>query len=427
MPSESVPAEILVVEDSPTQALHLQRLFQMHEFRTRVARNGREALAALGMRLPALIVSDVVMPEMDGYELCRRIKADPKTRSIPVLLLTALCDPQDIILGLNCGADNFLVKPWDEKTLLARVRHMLANCELRGGGAAQFGIEVVFHGQKHLIHSDRLQILDLLLASYEIATERTAELQRAKEEAERANRAKTELLGRVAHEMRTPLNAILGFGQLLQLESLGEEHDESVRHILEGGEDLLRLTTEMIDLSRIESGTLNLSCEVVQWETAVRKCLDMIQPIAETRALKIRWDRRKVDRRVVADPDRLEEVLRNLISNAVKYNRDGGTVTISDRHLPDGNLRISIEDTGYGIPEENLSLLFVPFERMGAEKRGIEGAGLGLALSRRLAEAMGGTIGVESRVGFGSTFWLDLPTQRQRVAPPSISGRQAGM
>ena len=259
MATESSLVEILIVEDSLIQSLQLRRVLEKHGFLVRNASNGREALSALNARIPALVVSDVVMPDMDGYELCRQIKANRWLKGIPVLLLTVLSDARDIIAGLQSGADNFLVKPWEEKSLLGRIRQILANRELRGDSSTQLGIEVMFNGEKHLIHSDRLQILDLLLATYEVATERTAELEQAKEEAEAANRAKTELLARVAQEMRTPLNAILGFGQLLQLEGLGEDNDESVRHILEGGDHLLRLTTEMIDISQIETGNLCVS------------------------------------------------------------------------------------------------------------------------------------------------------------------------
>ncbi|HEY2342983.1 MAG TPA: hybrid sensor histidine kinase/response regulator [Chthoniobacteraceae bacterium] len=410
MASQFQSPEILVVEDSPTQALQLRRLFETHGYTVRTAANGPEALAALETRLPAMVLSDVVMPDMDGYELCRRIKADERFRGIPVVILTVLSDPRDIITGLQSGADNFLVKPWEEKPLLARVRQILANRELRDAGIAQFGIDVMFHGEKHRIHAERLQILDLLLATYEAATQQSAELHRAKEEAENANRAKTELLARVAQEMRTPLNAILGFGQLLKLESLGAEHDESVRHIMEGGEHLLRLTTEMLDLSRIENGCLSLSREAVAIDPVIAEGLNRLRPLAHPRRLQIRWDRRPGNgRQVVANRERLSEILWNLLSNAVKYNKEGGSIVISENETADGALRIKIADTGMGIAPEDLQYLFVPFERLGAEKRGIDGSGLGLALARRLAEVMGGIVGVESTLGVGSVFWLQLP------------------
>ena len=423
MALENTPAEILVAEDSPTQAMHLRRVLEHHGFRVRLATNGREALTMLDSGLPSLVISDVVMPDMDGYELCRRIKENPALKSIPVVLLTVLSDPRDIIYGLQCGADNFLVKPWEEKSLMMRIRQILANRELRLQGSAQFGIEVMFHGEKHQIHSERLQILDLLLATYEVAAERTAELQRAKEDAESANRAKTELLARVAQEMRTPLNAILGFGQLLQLEGLGAENEESVRHIMEGGEHLLRLTTEMIDLSRIETGNLSLTCEPILWEDVIMKCLDRIRPLANKRRLQVSWDRRAMSERYVfANRERLLEILWNLLSNAVKYNREGGAISISADSNAAGMLCIRIADTGVGIGQDEMPLLFTPFERLGAEKLGIEGSGLGLALAKRLAEVMGGSVGVESEEGVGSTFWLELPLWLRGTAGATRKG-----
>ena len=175
-------AEVLIVEDSLTQALRLQRVLEQQDYRVTVTRNGREALDALGARRPTLVITDINMPEMDGYELCRRIKDDATICELPVILLTSLSDPEDILKGLECGADNFIVKPYDEEFLLARIQSVLANLELRkqarGGGQAT---EIFFAGQKYQLKSERIHSIDLLLSTYETAVQKNLELSRAKE------------------------------------------------------------------------------------------------------------------------------------------------------------------------------------------------------------------------------------------------------
>ncbi|MBS7691344.1 PAS domain S-box protein [Pseudomonas lalucatii] len=160
-------AKILIVEDSPTQATELQFLLESAGCQVRVARNGVEALAFLAEQLPTIIISDIVMPQMDGYELCRQLKGDPGTAAIPVILVTSLADARDVVHGLACGADNFIVKPYDEKYLMSRIRYFLVNLELRGNERVQMGVEVVLEGERHFITAGRQQILDLLISTYE--------------------------------------------------------------------------------------------------------------------------------------------------------------------------------------------------------------------------------------------------------------------
>ena len=413
--------EILIVEDSRTQALHLQRVLEKEGFVVTLAHDGKAALTALAKWQPSLVVSDIIMPEMDGYELCRQIRANDTLKDLPVILLTSLADPQDIVNGLRCGADNFLLKPYEEKSLIERIHSILGRVVKDREKSARSGMEMVMEGREHLLASGHGQILDLLLASCELAAQKTSELQLAKEaaemareEAERANRAKTEFLARISHEVRTPLNAILGFAQLLGDSELPEQDAANLQHIMTGGQHLLRLANEMMDISRIESGSLALKCERVQWREIVEKCVDLVRPLAGQRAIRIQCEFESAGVTwIFANPQRLGEVVINLVSNAVKYNRDGGTVTLTGVRGPDEMLRIKVSDTGHGIPTEKLGLLFNPFERLGAEKTKIEGYGLGLALSQRLAAVMGGKIGVESIEGFGSTFWLDLPIMEE--------------
>jgi PAS domain S-box-containing protein len=237
----------------------------------------------------------------------------------------------------------------------------------------------------------------------------------ARAAAERASRAKTEFLSGMSHELRTPLNAVLGFGQLLQLDSgLGEHQREHVGHIVRGGQHLLELINEVLDISRIESGTLALSPESVDVGETVRGAIALVRPLADGRDVAISCE--TCSGFVVADHQRLKQVLLNLLSNAIKYNRHGGQVSVSCAR--DGErVRIAVADTGPGIAQ--LERLFEPFDRLGAERSGIEGTGLGLALSRSLVELMGGTLIAANRAGEGAVFTLELPAGQERavVAP----------
>jgi DNA-binding response OmpR family regulator/signal transduction histidine kinase len=185
-PKES-QVEILIAEDSPTQAEQLQYILAQHGYRLNVVRNGREALAAIALRPPTLVISDVIMPHMGGYELCSHIKRDSKLRNLPVILLTSLSDPADVVKGLESGADSFIFKPYDEQYLLTRVSYTLANRHLRENESAQMGVEVVFAGRKFFITSDRLQILNLLLSTYEAAVHKNQELTAAQDELRHLN------------------------------------------------------------------------------------------------------------------------------------------------------------------------------------------------------------------------------------------------
>ena len=185
-PSDS-PVKILIAEDSPTQAQRLQHILQQQGYHVTVTTNGRQALEAARQSKPTLIISDVIMPEMDGYGLCKAIKTDKKLKDIPVMLVTTLSDPQDVIRGLECGADNFIRKPYDERYLLSRIDYLLMNVELRKNQKMQMGVEINLGGQRHFISSERQQILDLLISTYEQAVEINSELKLREKELEHSN------------------------------------------------------------------------------------------------------------------------------------------------------------------------------------------------------------------------------------------------
>jgi PAS domain S-box-containing protein len=226
--------------------------------------------------------------------------------------------------------------------------------------------------------------------------------------AEAASQAKSQILSRMSHNLRTPLNSVLGFAQLLQMGDLSDEQRESVEYILLAGRHLLDLINEVLDLSRIEAGGLALAIEPIQLADLLSEARDLIQPALSERGIALRFDGAARDATVLADRQRLRQVLLNLLSNAIKYNRPGGIVRIDWAATECGRVRVRVSDEGPGIAPQYMARLFTPFDRLGAETSGIEGTGLGLVLSRQLIEAMGGTIGVESRVGNGSTFWFEI-------------------
>ena len=230
------------------------------------------------------------------------------------------------------------------------------------------------------------------------------------DEVKRASKAKSEFLSRMSHELRTPLNAILGFSQLLERQKPTEIQQKRIGYILSAGKHLLGLINEVLDISRIEAGRMQLSLEPVCIADALEETLDLMRPLATERTIQLSASV-DIDAgvHVLADRQRFKQVLLNLLNNAVKYTPFCGGVTVSYNVNGNDKVRVLVSDTGPGIPPEKLARLFTPFDRLGAEQSAVEGTGLGLALSQRLMQAMGGSIGADSAVGKGSTFWIELP------------------
>ncbi len=273
------------------------------------------------------------------------------------------------------------------------------------------------------------RIAGIVLTCIDITERRQAEAHRqAREAAERINRSRSEFLSRMSHELRTPLNAILGFGQLLELGSRDEPDTVALGSILKAGRHLLSLVNEVLDLSQAESGELRVAFGAVDLERIARECVQLTARLAATR--EVVCEVRKPDAPLPplwTDEQRLRQVLLNLLTNAIKYNRPGGRVTLDWRQAAEGRCRISVRDTGPGISAEDIPRLYTPFERLHRQDGEIEGTGLGLAITHRLVGALGGSIGVESKPGHGSRFWIELPLRRfpfVRKAPAAPVGAQ---
>ena len=251
----------------------------------------------------------------------------------------------------------------------------------------------------------------------------------AKLAAEHANEAKSEYLSRMSHELRTPLNAILGFAQLLDLDDLGSEQRDNLGHIMSGARHLLSLINEVLDIAAIEAGRLSLSLEPVALAEVAAETVSLIRPLADQHHIVLTGPSVSCATHVLVDRQRLKQVLLNLLSNAVKYNREGGSVHLDCEPVDNGRLRVKVTDTGLGIPPEAVERLFIPFERVASQPSAIEGTGLGLPLSKRLAEAMGGTLELvstpqQAAPSGSSCPWPRPPSSRPRASSTRTPSRR---
>ena len=418
---------VLVVEDSPVQAEAVRADLEAAGFNVTLARDGHDALALLTSISVGLILSDVIMPGMDGYSLCRAVKADPTHAATPVVLLTSLGDPLDIIRGLEAGADHFLRKPYDLSHLVSRLESILLNRELRRGGQVQMGVELSFLGQRFMVTSERQQILDLLISTFEdlVVTNRQLRareaqlaeahdaLQVALDEATAATRLKSQFLATMSHEIRTPLNGVIGMVSLLLDTGLTPEQHELAETARASGELLLGIVSDVLDLSKIEAGKLDLELLDFDLRAAIEDTVDLLAPRARAKGIEVvNLVHPDVPSVVCGDPGRVRQVLLNLVANAVKFTESGEIVI---RASVDGELdsavmiRMEISDTGVGMTAEEMSTVFDTFAQADASTtRRFGGTGLGLTISRQLVELMGGEIGVESVPGEGSRFWFTV-------------------
>jgi len=450
--------EILIAEDSPTQAEQLKYILEEHDFRVVLAGNGREALDIMRANKPTMVITDVTMPEMDGYEFCRRIRLDKRLADVPVILLTALSDPEDVFKGLECGADNFITKPYEAENLLARIHYLLANLHLRRTEQMQISMEVFLAGQKHVITSDRAQILNLLLSTYEAAVQKNRELTRAHDDLARLNEQleekvvertaslaaevverkqaegqvrklndelelrvvqRTEQLTvanqeleafsySVSHDLRAPMRHVLAYAGMLG-EKAGSLLDETNQRYLKTITDSVTRMSELIDdlLEFSRMGRAEMQMTVISLDEVVKKSLQDLENEAKGR--NIAWKINPLGK-VQGDPSMLRQVLVNLIGNALKFTRTRERAEIEIGSIPgkEDELIISIRDNGVGFNMDYAKKLFGVFQRLHRQEE-FEGTGIGLANVQRIIHRHGGRAWAESVVDGGATFYFSLP------------------
>lgn len=386
---------ILIVEDNPEMNQFIRQSLSPR-FRIANAFNGREGLEKALALKPDLILSDIMMPEMSGDQMIREIRAHVELDAIPIVFLTAKADDELSIRMLQQGAQEYLIKPFSIEGLRARVGNLIAMKRAR---------EVL----QQAIDS---QSQDLVTLANEITLHKRA-LQQKTAEAEEASRLKTQFLSNVSHELRTPLNAIIGYTTLVLDETYGPINP-ALRPPLEGtarnAEDLLKLVNDLLDLTKIEAGKLSIETSSVELTALLREATSGIQSLLEQKGLTLQWHSSDLIPPIESDAMKIKQILVNLLSNALKFTRQG-EITIGAEDRPkQGGVAVWIQDTGIGIREEDLPRIFDAFHQIdGASTREFGGVGLGLAIVKELVELLQGEIQVESRVGEGSTFTLFLP------------------
>jgi signal transduction histidine kinase len=390
---------ILIVDDNSTNLEVLSETLTRSGFQVSVAIDGESAIEQVKYHPPALVLLDIMMPGIDGFETCRRLKRDPASQNIPVIFMTALSDTENKVRGFSLGAVDYITKPFQREEVLARVQVQLKLQNLA----------------KTLEDQNRL-------LRHEIQQREHAEasLMAAKEEADKANQAKSEFLANMSHEVRTPLNGILGYAQILQTsKNFNEKERKGLNIIHQCGTHLLTLINDVLDLSKIEARKMELYATSFHFPSFLHGVSEIFSIRAEQKKVSFicQFDS-ELPNGVSIDEKRLRQVLINLLGNAVKFTNHGAVI-FKVKILDKGSrsdldltrlfkVRFQIEDTGVGISPEYLEKIFMPFEQVGDLNNQAQGTGLGLAISQKILALMKSHIQVSSQGGEGSTFWFDL-------------------
>jgi len=439
--------EILVIEDSPTQAEKLRYFLEEHGYGVAVANNGREGLIAAGERQPMLVISDIVMPEMDGYALCRAIKEDEMLREVPVLLLTTLSDPEDIIRGLEARADCYCTKPYDEENLLSRIAYLLDNPLAQRERREEEELEVIVAGRRRIIPANCRRVLDLLLSTYESAVQKNRELAEAQQELKRLNReleervakrtaalvqqaddlsrsnAELERFAHVAsHDLQEPLRSIVSFTQLLARRGAGAldaRCEHFMGRIVANAGRMQELIRDLLSYSRVNGSHLQLAptdCGAV-----LDRAVAVLRGRVEESGGAVSRDRLP---EVHGDAAQLRSLFEHLIGNAIRFRGERPPEIHVGAERENGEWRISVRDNGMGFEPQYCERIFGVFQRLHTREK-FGGTGIGLAICQRIVERHGGRIWAESEAGEGAIFHFTIPDgDGSRESPLVQSGSQ---
>lgn len=411
-PLEDRAPLVLLVEDNPDMSDHIERTLD-HEYRLIVAREGGAALQLAEAHVPDLILSDLMMPGMGGDELLREVRRRESLKAVPMMLLTARADDEVRLDLLRSGAQDFLLKPFGAEELRVRVRNLVVTKQVRDT------LQTELASQEQ----------DLARLAKEV-TQRARQLERAKEVAESANRAKDQFLAVLSHELRTPLTPALATAMNLEHRaSLSpEELRASLRIIRRNIELEARLIDDLLDLTRISRGKLQVHFALVDAHEAIRSAVEMCQSEIMNKGTRVQLELAAERFHLQGDAPRLLQVVWNLLLNAVKFTPAEGAIVIRTSNSPEERLVIDVEDSGIGIPPENLTRIFEPFEQgEDSSARRFGGLGLGLAVARGLVVAHGGSIHAQSAgTGQGATFRIEFETVDPPPAEPFAAPAESG-
>ena len=412
---------VLIVEGDSNQAELLQRILVQQGYRVTQAKNGTEGLAAARKEPPKVIVSDIIMPVMDGFELCRAIREDGTLWDIPVILLTTLSDTRDVVHGLNAGADYYVTKPFDEQYLLCRIRDALKDPPKHKD--ASFEMELNIEGEKYQVRAGHQQIMNLFISIYENAALKNRVLMDTQEHLnklnaileekaralEEANKALDGFAYSVSHDLRAPLRAIDGFSQQVQKHYADKLDDEGKRYldiVRDNTRKLAQLIDDILAFSRTER--LKMSLSEVNMDKLAREVYEELKPVAAGRDLTVEI---KPLPPAVGDGAILRQVWVNLLSNAIKYTRHKPAAVIQVGNYAEGKENVYfIKDNGAGFDMQYADRLFGVFQRLHGIAE-FEGNGIGLAIVKRIITRHGGRVWAEGKVDEGATFYFALPNQ----------------